>query len=632
MINNILKTSELVNELNAIKNSKSSILFSNKIKSLTPEQLSVLKYNGNFSLDWEKIKVAPGFDASRIKNSNFYGDVILGKFDKPSSLNNIPTGIYNATIIDSEIGNDVLIMNTGIISNYIVQDKSVIFNCGEIRTDKKTSFGNGIEILIALETGGREISVYAEITIPVAEKIAKSRFDKTLLKKYTKIVAQYEKSVTSNTGVISKGVKLINTPKIINTYIGEYANIDNAQLLNNVTILSDEDEPTEISDGAIVSDSIVQWGCNVTSMAVVEFSVLTEHSHVESHGTVKNSIIGPNTGVSEGEVISCLLGPFVGFHHQALLISALWPLGKGNISYGANIGSNHTSRTPDQELWIGEGVFFGLGCNIKFPSDFTYSPYTIIATGVDTLPQKLLFPFSLVNSPSQVFDEISPAYNEIFPGWILSNNIFMIKRNEGKYIKRNKAKRTKFVFEVFRPEIINMMVDARKRLQVKNVKEIYTDRDITGLGKNYMSEDARKNGIEAYTFYIKYYALLGLKTRLEYLVSSENKSKIRNIMRDKTGDKRWEHEKKILILELTNNTIIQNLKLLIEMQKKIAKDIQVSKEKDDMRGRQIIEDYDVVHTKAKDDSFVRETWRITKTIKLEIKILMQKLKGAGKNV
>lgn len=53
------------------------------------------------------------------------------------------------------------------------------------------------------------------------------------------------------------------------------------------------------------------------------------------------------------------------------------------------MGSNHTGKLNDQEIWPGEGVFYGLGCNIKFPTNMTQAPYTLIATGVTTLPQKV---------------------------------------------------------------------------------------------------------------------------------------------------------------------------------------------------------------------------------------------------
>ena len=100
---------------------------------------------------------------------------------------------------------------------------------------------------------------------------------------------------------------------------------------------------------------------------------------------------------------------------------AIWYKGKGNIGYGANIGSNHTGRLPDQELIPGEGLFFGLGCNIKYPCNFSNAPYSLIASGITTLPQvcslppshvqKVEMPFSLINKPSTNYEGVSPAYN-----------------------------------------------------------------------------------------------------------------------------------------------------------------------------------------------------------------------------
>ena len=77
--------------------------------------------------------------------------------------------------------------------------------------------------------------------------------------------------------------------------------------------------------------------------------------------------------------------------------------------------------------------------NIKYPSDFTRAPYTIVAMGVSTLPQKLGFPFSLVNKPWGPAPGVSPAYNEIIPAWVLRENLYALKRTEGKFRARNRG-------------------------------------------------------------------------------------------------------------------------------------------------------------------------------------------------
>ena len=78
------------------------------------------------------------------------------------------------------------------------------------------------------------------------------------------------------------------------------------------------------------------------------------------------------------------------------------------------MGSNHTSRAPDQELWCGEGMFLGFGVNVKYPADFSRAPYTVIATGVTTPPQRLKFRFSLINIPAHRPEGARPSQNELF--------------------------------------------------------------------------------------------------------------------------------------------------------------------------------------------------------------------------
>jgi len=104
----------------------------------------------------------------------------------------------------------------------------------------------------------------------------------------------------------------------------------------------------------------------------------------------------------------------------------------------------------------GFSVFFGLGTCIKFPSNFEESPYSIIATGSTTLPQRLRFPFSLVNLPGETIDGISPAFNEIFTGWVLSDSVFTVWRNQLKFAKRDKARRQRWV-EHRPPQLLGLL-------------------------------------------------------------------------------------------------------------------------------------------------------------------------------
>jgi hypothetical protein len=204
----------------------------------------------------------------------------------------------------------------------------------------------------------------------------------------------------------------------------------------------------------------------------------------------------------------------------------------------------------------------------------------------------------------------------------LSDNIYTVKRNEGKYMKRNRAKRSRFVFEVFRPDVVDLMVDARRRLlEVKTEKPFYTDKDIEGLGKNFMSEASRKKAIETYTWYIRYYALLGLKKRLETL-SIKSQADAQGVLSEDSEDTRWDHERRTLLREFEDPSVALLLKQLAQMQEELARNVQESKEKDDKRGRRIIDDYAEAHPPAEEDGFVQETWESTRRMREEIEELL----------
>lgn len=49
----------------------------------------------------------------------------------------------------------------------------------------------------------------------------------------------------------------------------------------------------------------------------------------------------------------------------------------------------------DQEIWPGEGVFFGLSTVIKFPANYSESPFSVIGSGVTCLPQRVSVSCSL---------------------------------------------------------------------------------------------------------------------------------------------------------------------------------------------------------------------------------------------
>ncbi|RJR26757.1 MAG: DUF4954 family protein [Candidatus Latescibacterota bacterium] len=633
LVGNLLETSSVVFSIRALKEATGkSRLFGDRVRPLSAAEIAELESRGNRSSDWGRVLVEEGFTTARVAGSAFHGDCVLGAMKGGSvALGNgvsLPDGVYGSTIVDSEIGDGCLVSGAALVSNYVLKGNCVVFDTGTLAASRTCVFGNGREIAIGIETGGREVLSYAEITIPVAAAVATRRGDRAFQEAYREFVKAYVESCAAPFGIVERGGVVRRSARVEDTYVGENASIDGATLVQNCTLLGAPEEPTVVRDGAYARNSCLQYGCEAASMAIVDDSVLTEHSHVERHGKVTQSIVGPNTGVAEGEVTASLVGPFVGFHHQAMLIAAVWPEGKGNVAYGANIGSNHTSKAPDQEIRCGEGLFFGLGVNVKFPSDFTEAPYSLIATAVDTLPQRLEFPFSLVNRPARTFDGVPLAYNEIFPGWVLADDLYLVLRNEGKYKKRNKARRTSFVFDVFRRDVVEKMIAARDRLKNAAPREVYTDADVPGLGKNFMLEASRRRGIETYGFFIEYFALQGLAARAAALAGAGEGGRIGALYTDAADDPDWEYRRGLIASQgYSARGVAENLARLALMYERIARDTERAKERDDIRGRRIIADYAEANTLAPDDGFVKETWERARRMKAELDALATAISG-----
>jgi hypothetical protein len=592
------------------------------LRPLGRREIARLQRQGNSAADWSLILVSEDFDPGRVRNCQLFGSVVLGRFAAPiqvAGTADLPAGVFNSTVIDCVLGDDVLVRDVKLLANYVVGHRAAVMDCGQVLCDGATTFGNGAEVAVGVETGGRCLPVYAELDVGLAAAVAQAPAQGPLRGGYWAVVQEYKARAASRRGIIEPGARLLSTPRVRNVYLGRHAQVNGATLVEDSTLLSSEREPTTITSGACVRSSLLQWGSGVDTMALVERSLLTEHSHVGRHGKVSESILGPNTAVGSGEVTSSLLGPFVACHHQSLLIATLWPEGKGNVGYGANVGSNHTSRAPDQELRAGEGMFFGLGVNVKFPADFSRAPYTVVACGASLLPQKMTFPFSLLAPPSRQLGGVSPAYMEIFPGWVLGENLYALRRNEAKYRSRNKARRSAVEFAVLRPDTVELMRAARKRLESVRRKDVYVDRDIEGLGKNFLLEENRRRAVEAYRLFTRYYALMGLKERVLACLD-QPPEQCRGLLDWPGADARWEHQRQILAEERVRDvpTGLGELSLILDQ---LGHAVQSARERDDGRGRRIMDDYADVHAPAAADELVREHWQETRRLQAEIEQL-----------
>jgi len=607
----------------------------------------------------------------QVSRCTFKGHVVIGVVTELSLQNSVSStsqsgvmmhGLHsNALVMDSIIEPYAAIYNNTLISNTFIGSSATITNCGMISSSSEDSFEDSMEINLGPEAGGnRKVNVTPESTlVDICASMLISNAGKLCQ------ISAKAKPLLMN---IING-KLHYASTVSNLYLAPSAIIESCPSISNCILL-----PHASIRNSTATASYLQWKCSISDNSTVSNVIIMECSAIGPHSVVVSTILGPDSHVSCGEVHCSLIGPNTNSHHQSLLISALWPMGRGNVGYGSNIGSNHTGRIPDQECTIGEGIFWGLGCVIKFPVDLSRAFYSVVAAGVHLPPQRVSMPFCLImegGSSSSSHNTEMSGRNELVPGWILKSSPYTIVRSEEKFKNRRNARRHDFYcgWKIIRPGIVDSCVEARdllrkvgkemeqaeaSKIDEKCANQVYTEALLPQLGSNYMTERGRKVGIDAYTDLIQRYILKGLleqvislqtsgkvksryelKYRLEALLQKPLNNELTTIAsHDKAswplmpwdeelnGLDIWDHQRSILLLEFpsiavgSKASMIAIIKLLLEKLKSLeqshAAQVYKSKRRDDIRGTSVIPNYRVAHTMAEDDSVVKLTNARTK--------------------
>ncbi|MHC5067303.1 MAG: DUF4954 family protein [Planctomycetota bacterium] len=553
------------------------------VRPLTRQEIAIMEDRGCRCDAWEQIAVAEDFDPFRVRRTHFQGACVLGRFAGEREVMpgmSLPSGIYDCTLINCQIGNDCLIEKVRFAANVVIDREAVVFDIGSLTCSGSAAFGCDQLLSIAIENGGREVPVWAEMSVDTAAQIARDRHDEAGQAAVLAAASAYVEALRSPVGWVRRGAVVRHTERVVDAYIGMGAVVDNAVALRDAALLSSVDEPVVVAGAASVEHAVLQWGARADGGGILRHGVLLEHAAIDQHGAVEQAIIGPNTTIAKGEVTASLVGPFVGFHHQSLLIAALWPEGKGNVAYGAMVGSNHTGRANDQEIWPGEGTFFGLGCSIRFPTDLSEAPYSVISAGVSTLPQRVGYPFSLLMTPSEGVDAhlVPRAYNEILPAWGLYAGAYGIERAELKFARRDRSRRHVIDYKILRPAIIQ---------------------ELPGLGKNFLREEARERAVTAYRRVLLRYGLRILLGEAEGGITIPGSAELAHELADAL---------------LPGRSFAERMAILVEVEEENARLVAASKASDDERGARIIPGYADAHVAAADDPVVAHAQaRVTRT-------------------
>ena len=628
-----MEQSELLNTLASVSQwgqDQLSLVLGVATRTLDDDEIQQLRTQGNRARDWSRLEVGPEFTADHISGNHFLGRVVLGHFSgEPAEFavgTSLPTGVYDSTLKDCEIGDEALIHRVGLISGTLVSPHASIVGTDSVTGGDETFYGCDLTLPPGLEVCRSRLGVFAELNSTVLGELLRWFDDDDFRVDYESLLEQYVIEATGRWTIVDEAAVIHDSGRVAGSYVGRAAEIRGAQTIDNSCVISDMEQPTSVTDGACLYGSIVQWGAAVNTHSVVTDSVIGESATIEHHATISESYIGANSHIGQAEVTASLLGPFVAAHHQSLLIAATWPEGRGNIGSGAQVGSNHTGRTADQGIRCGEGLFFGLGCLVKFPTDFTSAPHTVIAAGVTTLPGRLEFPFSLINTPTAALDltqELPAGLNQLTPAWVLRHSLYQVFRNDEKHRQRDRAKHDTLSIDALSPPTIQLMQTAVERLESVDEQPIYTEADITGLGKNFLTRPALTDAVDTYRFHITGFALHAVKRRLEAAGLTAAAPQAADCLAADPDDSDWTFV--LQLLDQPNNTpdIPAMLEQLRVTRRTMAERVERSKQKDDERAAKVFDEPPVASTPAAKDAMVRLTWEQFEQLSSEIDSLLE---------
>jgi NDP-sugar pyrophosphorylase family protein len=395
---------------------------------LKDEEVKILENNGCWADDWKQIHVKRPFDPSLIHGTGFYGTVYIGRLEKGFiQFHGVshPIGIFGCQITSSCI-DDYSSISRSTVSEALIGRNVIIHNCSELSTDPD-GFKKPVIIGAGNEKAGREALLFNGITM---EEIWMQTHLKSndILQQF---LAQFNKAklaaVTPYT-VIEDNCVIENAKAVRSIKLGRRGIISGAARVEECVIASGSASRTAIGDNAIVKQSFIGGGVNIESGAFVEQCFLDRQVTIKQLARVIQSAVGSNSTIACGEVQNCFIGPLHEQHHNSSFLIAADIGGQCNIASGANLGSNHNSRSNDGELVAGRGFWAGLSTSVKYCSSF--APFTLLAKSSFAHELNIELPFSLVS------DNVKDNTLDVMPAYWWRHNMYALFRNNWKFQKR----------------------------------------------------------------------------------------------------------------------------------------------------------------------------------------------------
>lgn len=460
--------------------------------------------------------VAPGCDLTRVVQTKFIGSVRIGDTGGTHTVDGVelPNGIYEATLVDCEVGDHVRISRIGsVISNTRIERDVLVEDVAAFVTDRGASFGNGVELETINEGGGRVVRIISDLTSQTAYLQGMLRHNKLFTEKLEALIAAKADEARQEKGSVGEGARIIHCGTIRNVKIGQHAYLHGAQLLENGTVNSCVEHPTEIGEGVQAKSFIVSEGARIDGGAILDKVFVGQAVKMGKQYSAENSLFFANCEAFHGEAVSLFGGPYTVTHHKStLLIAGIFSF------YNAGSGSNQSNHMYKLGP-VHQGVL-ERGCKTGSFS------YLLLEAHIGAFSVVIGKHYANLDLPNLPFSHISEeeGKSKIVPGMNLVS-VGTIRDGE-KWPKRDgrKApnKRDLIVFDVFSPYTVEKMRCGRDELLALSEKTP-KERLTVNYGGAQLSRLMLKKSARYYQQAITRYILEKVMTRVQDALARSTK-------------------------------------------------------------------------------------------------------------
>lgn len=315
----------------------------NNYRKLNEEEIRQLIAHSCTADDWDNIEVAQDFKTDYVYYTRFSGQVRLGVFEHEFTLAGgmkKHAGLYQTTLHNVTVGNHCCIENVkNYIANYEIGDYTFIENVDIILVDGRSKFGNGVEVAVLNETGGREVMMHDRLSAHQAYIMALYRHRPVLIERMKGIFEKYAEENASEVGYIGSHVTIVDSGYIKNVKVGDYCKIEGAGRLKNGSLNSNGEAPIHIGYGVVCDDFIISSGSSVEDGTTLTRCFIGQACHLGHNYSASDSLFFSNCQEENGEACAIFAGPFTVTHHKSTLLIA------GMFSFmNAGSGSNQSNH------------------------------------------------------------------------------------------------------------------------------------------------------------------------------------------------------------------------------------------------------------------------------------------------